>query len=95
MNLPNDLVVVDGRKESDSVVSVVFDVDGKRQTAVFRLDGGKNEIGVWNTVPDRNMYEILDEHGKDVLRRLVGVAARLLADEDVDFPLIYTNDTDG
>ncbi len=89
MNELPKLVLVEARRESDTDVSVVIEVDGRPDKTVFRCNRSDAEIHIWNAV-GKDLQEVADvwRYGGDVYKRLMSVVLTVARREDVELPLV-------
>jgi hypothetical protein len=90
MNDPPTLVLVDARRESDTDVSVVVEVDGRRETELFRCQGCDSEIQIWNPVDARSTYEFVElwRYENKVAGQFMGIVGKVLSGERVELPVV-------
>jgi hypothetical protein len=90
MNDPPTLVLMDARRESDTDVSVVVEVAGRRETEVFHCQRYDSELQGWNPVGANSLHDFVElwRYENKVAHRLMSVVGQVLRGEEVELPVV-------
>ena|SRR5579863_3153732 len=87
-----DVTIVDARRETETDVSVVFDIGGTRQIGMFRRTFADSEIVMWNSVGEPDLFEFVLPYGPKATKQLGRVLQLTSLGKDAELPVVlYKN----